>query len=189
MQLSTRADQPGRLRGMEFAKLVLLCILAMCGYGAVLGEVSALICPEAFTLGRPPVLEGWPAAVLGPVWGTLDLLVPATVVGLALGIAANVGHHPALKAAFFRRVLPGLIGVMTFGAIAAGTLGFLAARHGAYEILGPMRDALPVGRRPRLAAVWWATRGSLGTNFASAIILTMWTWRKRAYFGRLLAKR
>lgn len=173
---------------MEFAKLVLLCIAALCAYGAVLGEVSALLCPEAFTLGRPAVFENWPALALGPIWGVLDLLLPATVAGLALAIAANVGHHPTLKAAFFHRLLPGLVGVMTLAASTAGALGFFATRRGAYEILGPMRDALPPERHPFLAAVWWATLGSLSANFVGAIILAMWTWRKRAYFGGLIAK-
>ena len=30
------------------------------------------------------------------------------IAGLALAMAANIGHHPTLKAAFFHRVLPGL---------------------------------------------------------------------------------
>ena len=174
---------------MEFAKLVLLCIAALCGFGAVLGEVSALICPEAFTLGRPPVFENWPAMALGPIWCVLDLLLPATVAGLALAIAANVGHHPTLKAAFFHRVLPGLAGVMALAAITAGALGFFFTRSGSYEIIGPMRDALPLERHPHLAAVWWATLASLSANFVGAIVLAMWTWRKRAHFGRLLARR
>jgi len=172
---------------MEFAKLVLLSIAALCGYGAVLGEVSALICPEAFTLGRPPVFEHWPPAALGPIWGVLDLLIPATVAGLALAVAANVGHHPTLKAAFFCRVLPGLAGVMAIAAITAGALGFSTTRHGSYEIIGPMRDAVRPERHPFLAAVWWASLASLGTSFVGAIVLALWTWRKRAYFGALLA--
>ena len=189
MRRSTANRPHETLRAMEFAKLVLLCIAALCGYGAILGEISALICPEAFTLGRPPVFQNWPPAALGPIWCVLDLLLPATVAGLALAIAANVGHHPALKAAFFHRVLPGFAGVMALAALTAGALGFFVTRHGSYEILGPMRDALPIERHPLLAAVWWAALGSLSVSFVGAIILAMWTWRKRAYFGELIAKR
>ena len=189
MQRSTAIVRPGILSPMEFAKLVLLCIVSVCAYGGIAGEISALICPEAFTLGRPPVFEKWPALALGPIWGVLDLLLPATVAGLALAMAANIGHHPTLKAAFFHRVLPGLVGVMALAAISAGALGFFTTRSGAYEILGPMRDALPIERHPLLAAVWWAALGGLSASFVGAVVLAMWTWRKRAYFGALLAKR
>ena len=114
---------------MEIAKLVLLCIASLCGYGAVVGSISAALCPEAFTLGRPPSFEHWPALALGAIWGTLDLLIPSTIAGVALGFAANVGPRPALKTSFFHRVIPGLIGLMALVSIVAGIAGFIATRH------------------------------------------------------------
>lgn len=174
---------------MEFAKLVLLCLASLCGYGAVLGGVSAAFCPEAFTLDRPPFSEHWPALALGAMWGALDLLMPATFAGIALGIAANFGTQPALKASFFRRVVPGLLGLMALASLAGGAAGYFATRHGLHAITGPMKTSLAVENHPMLAAVWWASLGALLALFASAMILAAWTWRKRAHYAALLRKR
>jgi hypothetical protein len=173
---------------MELAKLVLLCIVSLCGYGALLGAGSAMLCPEAFTLGRPPVFDHWPAIALGAIWGALDLLVPATSAGLAIGIAANFGPRPALKAAFFRRIVPGMLAILTAAAVAGGLAGYFATQRGLHSIIGPMNDALPAERHPMLAAVWWASLSVLLALFATAIILAGWAWRKRAYFEELLRK-
>ena len=174
---------------MELAKLVLLCIASLCGYGALLGAASATLCPEAFTLGRPPAFEHWPVIALGTVWGALDLLVPATSAGLALAIAANVGPRPALKAAFFRRMIPGLLGILAVSSLAGGVAGFVATRRGLHVIVGPMKDAVPAERHPLLGAVSWASLSGLLALFAVALVLAAWTWRKRAYFEELLRNR
>ena len=174
---------------MEIAKLVLLCIVSLCAYGGVLGAVSAALCPEAFTLGRPPSFEHWPALALGAVWGALDLLIPATFAGIALGLAANFGPRPALKTSFFHRVIPGLLGLMMFVSILAGIAGFVATRHGMHGISGPLKVTLPVENHPMLAAVWWSSLGALLALFVSAIILATWTWRKRAHIEEMLRNR
>ena len=174
---------------MEIAKLVLLCIVSLCGYGAVVGGISAALCPEAFTLGRPPSFEHWPALALGAIWGALDLLIPATIAGVALGFAANVGPRPALKATFFHRIIPGLIALMALAAIAGGIAGFVITRQGSYAITGPLKMTLPLEKHPMLAAVWWSSLAGLLMLFASAMILSAWTWRKRARFEEMLRNR
>ena len=189
MRCSTAPRECRNVRTMEIAKLVLLCLASLCGYGALLGGVSAALCPEAFTLGRPPFFEHWPVLALGMIWGGLDLLIPATFAGLALGIAANFGPQPALKASFFHRVMPGLIGLMAIVSLAAGVAGFFATQRGMHTITGPLKATLAVERHPMLAAVWWASLAGLLALFASAILLAAWTWRKRAYYANLLRRR
>lgn len=174
---------------MEIAKLVLLCIVSLCAYGGVSGSVSAALCPEAFTLGRPPSFEHWPALALGAAWGALDLLMPATFAGIALGLAANFGPQPALKTSFFQRVIPGLLGVMALASLVAGIAGFVATRNGIHGISGPLKATLAVEKHPMLAAVWWSSLGGLLALFASAIILATWTWRKRAHIAEMLRNR
>ena len=189
---SPRSTAPcgcGSLRAMEIAKLVLLCLASLCGYGAVLGGVSAVLCPEAFTLGRPPSFEHWPAPALGAMWGALDLLIPAAFAGLALGIAANFGPQPALKASFFHRIIPGLLGLMAMASLVGGAAGYFATRRGMHTISGPLRAMLAVEKHPMLAAVWWAPLAGLLALFTSAMILAAWTWRKRAYYTELLRRR
>jgi len=174
---------------MEIAKLVLLCLASLCGYGAVLGGVSAALCPEAFTLGRPPSFEHWPPLALGAVWGAIDLLIPATVAGLALGIAANFGPQPALKASFFRRIIPGLLALMALVALVGGGAGYFATRRGLHAITGPLETTLAAEKHPMLAAVWWASLGGMLALFVSAMTLAAWTWRKRAYYAEMLRRR
>src|SRR6478736_5784535 len=111
---------------MEFAKLVLRCLLVIAGTGAVAGAVSATVCHEAFTLGRPPAFGSLPPPVLGALWGLLEFLMPGAVVGMAVGMAANVGYRPAVKAMFFRKPLwLHAAFLLTIGAI-AGLVGWMA---------------------------------------------------------------
>lgn len=189
MRCSTPVRGCGNVRGMEIAKLVLLCLASLCGYGAVLGGVSAALCPEAFLLGRPPFFEHWPALPLGAMWGVLDLLIPAAFAGLALGIAANFGPQPALKASFFHRILPGLVGLLALGSAVGGATGYFATLRGMNTITGPLKATLAAEKHPMLAAVWWASLGALLALFASAMILAAWVWRKRAHYAQMLRKR
>ena len=189
MPCSTPPRRCENVRAMEIAKLVLLCIVTLCGYGGVLGAVSAAVCPEAFTLGRPPSFEHWPVLALGAMWGAFDLLIPATIAGVALGLAANVGPHPAVKASFFPRVIPGLLGLMALISLLGGVAGFFATRHGVHTITGPLKVTLAPEKHPLLAAVWWSSLGALLALFASAMILSAWTWRKRAQIEDMLRRR
>ncbi len=173
---------------MEIAKLVMLCLASVCGYGAVSGAVSALLCPEAFTLGRPPSFENWPASALGAVWGALDLLMPAAFAGVALGIAANFGPLPAIKTSFFRRMIPGLLGILAIASLVGGIAGWFATRRGIHSITGPLHASLPPEKHPMLGAVWWSSLGALFALFATSIILAGWTWRKRAHYAKMLRR-
>lgn len=167
---------------MEFAKLVLRSLLTIAGFGGVLGAVSALICPEAFTLGRPPAFGALPAPVLGFLWGTLEFLMPGVVIGLAIGMSANIGDRPAVKALFFKKPLLAHAVVLAVGAVIAGAIGWHGVASGRWPMLGAVAAATPDERHTRLGAVWWATRGAHVANLAGGIALAIWTWRKRAEF-------
>lgn len=171
---------------MESAKLVLLCIAAVCGFAACLGEVSALACPAAFTLGRPRWFGDLPAAVLGPLWGVLDFLYPAAIVGVAVALASHVGPRPSVKAFFFRKPLIGHAVFMAFVSAVAAVIGWFAVKSGVYPIIGPLDGALPVEQHPALGAVWWASLGAHAANIVGGITLAGWIWRKRAVFERMV---
>lgn len=185
-------DSSARLRNsdvMEIAKLALLCIGALTGYGAILGTVSAGMCPETFTLGRPPFFESWPPFALGAAWGALDLLLPSAFAGVALGLAANFGPRPAIKNSFFLRIIPRLLAMMALIATAGGTAGYLIAQSGSQVLTGPMAKLLPVERHCAFAAVWGASLGSLLALFVSALVLSAWIWRKRAFIEQMVQQR
>ena len=174
---------------MEAAKLVLLTLAALCGYGGVLGEVSACICPEAFTLGKPAVFGALPALLLGPLWGVIEFLVPSVFVGCALAMAAHFGERPTIKAFFFYRPLACLVALTLLTATVAGALGYYANIMGAYPILGPMESALPNTQHPLLAATWLAMIGSHLAVLVGGIILAFWTWKKRAIFEQMIREK
>ncbi len=171
---------------MEAAKLVLLTLAALCGYGAALGEVCAWICPEAFTLNKPAAFDALPALILGPIWGALDFLIPSVFVGVAMAMAAHFGARPAIKSFFFFRPLACLVALASLAAAVAGLLGYRAVLAGSYPILGPMENAIPRDRHPLLAAAWWAMLGSHCAVLVGGIILSAWTWRKRALFEQIV---
>jgi hypothetical protein len=170
---------------MEFAKLVLLCFACISGMGAVLGGFSALFCPEAFTLGRPPVFGSLPAPVLGLLWGWLEFMLPAITVGLAVAMAANVGPRPAVKALFFRKPLWAHLALIAVIAVVTAIAGYVAIQQGAWHVVGPLAT-LPAERHRWIGAVWWGSRGAHVGNLAGGIGLAIWTWRKREEFEEMV---
>ena len=171
---------------MEFAKLVLRCLLVIAGTGAIAGALSALVCPEAFTMGRPPAFGNQPAPVLGAIWGLLDFLMPGVVVGMAVGSAANSGHLPAVKAMFFRKPLwAHAIFMLAISAI-AGVIGWFAVKHGHWFVLGNVAAVIPPERHPQLGAVWWASRGLHLANLVGGVTLAIWTCKKRREFDAIV---
>ncbi len=167
---------------MEFAKLVLRCLLVIAITGAIVGMTSAMICHEAFTLGRPSDFGNLPVPALGALWGLLEFLMPGAVVGMALGMAANVGYRPAIKAMFFRKPLWVHAAFILLMAAVAGLIGWTAVKQGHWVVLGNVAAATAPERHPLLGAVWWASRGAHLANLVGGVALAFWTWRKRGEF-------
>jgi hypothetical protein len=174
---------------MEFAKLVLRCLLVIAGTGGLAGATSALICAEPFTLGRPPAFGNLPPPMLGFLWGLLDFLTPGVVVGLALGMAANLGERPAIKAMFFRKPLWAHAAVILIGGMLAGFIGWLAVQQGRWQVLGTVAAATDPERHALLGGIWWASRGLHLANLAGGVALAFWTWKKRAEFDAIVRSR
>lgn len=171
---------------MEAAKLVMLCIAAICGCAACIGEVSAIACPEAFTLGKPQSFGALSPYLLGPLWGVMDFLHPAALVGIAITMASHFGNRPSVKAFFFRKPLVGHVSLMALTACVGGVIGYLAVKNGAYAIIGPLQDALPPEQHAALGAVWWASFGAQAANGVGGITIATWIWKKRAVFERMV---
>lgn len=169
---------------MELVKLVLLTLAFIAGYGAVLGEASALLCPEAFAE------DGASSALLvGPLKMMIEFLTPGVVIGLAIAFAANIGERPALKAFFFVRPLITLTVFNVCIATIGGLIGYFATKNGAYEVVGSIARLLPPDRHPALGASWWALLASFAAIFMGGISVASWTWQKRAYFEKILSKK
>lgn len=169
---------------MELAKLVLLTLAFFAGYGAVFGEASALLCPEAFAK------DGASSALYaGPLIMMIEFLTPGVVIGLAIAFAANIGHRPALKAFFFIRPLIALTVFTVFIAIVGGIIGYYATKTRAYENVGPVVSLLPLEYRPRYGASWWAMLASHTAFFMGGIAVASWTWQKRAYFEKMIGEK
>ena len=170
---------------MEFAKLVLYCLVWIGGMGAALGGVSALFCPEALTLGRPPAFGSLPAPVLGLLWGWTDFMLPAVIVGMAVAMAANIGPRPAVKAMFFHKPLWAHVALIAVIAVVGAIAGYFAVQQGAWPVVGPLAT-LPAERHPWIGAVWWGMFGAHLANGAGGIGLAIWTWRKRTEFEAMV---
>ena len=169
---------------MELIKLVLLTLAFIAGYGAVLGEASALLCPEAFAEGGASS-----ALLVGPLKMMIEFLTPGVVIGLAIAFAANIGHRPALKAFFFVRPLVALTVFNVFIATAGAVIGFFATKNGAFEVVGSIAQSMPPERHPVLGASWWALLASYAAVFMGGIAVASWTWQKRAFFEKMISEK
>jgi hypothetical protein len=167
---------------MEFAKLVLRCLLVVATAGAMVGTASALVCPEAFTLGRPAAFGSLPLPLLGMLWGFLEFMMPGVVVGLAIGMAANVGDRPQIKAFFFRKPLWVHAAFIVVIAVSGGVIGWIAVTQGHWSVVGTLAAGVEPVRHPYLGAVWWASRAAQLANLVGGVVLAYWTWKKRREF-------
>jgi hypothetical protein len=159
---------------MEFAKIVLTCIVASIIYGVVHDQVTARICIQYFTVFHPPVFATQSPTLLGIGWGIIATWWAGAIIGIPLAMAARDGSRAKLSA---KQVMPLVLRLMIVMALCAcifGTIGFFFG-----AVPPDLAGELPLEMRRRFLADWWAHSASYASGFLGGLTLCAIVWLRR----------
>ncbi len=152
--------------GVEFAKIVLGCILAVIVYGIIHDQITARICLEYFTVFHPPVFATQSPTLLAIGWGIIATWWAGAIVGILLALSSRIGSRVKFTARQVAPMVIRLLFVMAFCALLFGTIGYFK---------GTMPPAfyrlIPVEIHRRFLADWWAHNASYGSGFLGGLII------------------
>jgi hypothetical protein len=152
--------------GVEFIKIVFVCIVASILYGIVHDQVTARICVEYFTVFHPPVFATQSPTLLGIGWGVIATWWAGAIVGMLVAIAAQLGTRAQLTA---RDVTPMIARLLLFMACCAFVFGII----GYFKGVMPIRDdpMIPASMHRRFLADWWAHSASYASGFIGGLAM------------------
>ena len=164
---------------MEFAKIVLLSIVAAIGYGILHDEVTARICVEYFTVFHPPIFHTDNPTLLGLGWGVIATWWLGAFLGVVLAISARIGRRRKITAADLIHPVLRLLSVMALSAVLVGTTGYVLARRGVIAPPVWIHESLAPSSYSAFLADWWAHNASYATATLGGLVLCVMTYRKR----------
>jgi hypothetical protein len=165
------------------ASILVLAVVGVVVYGVLHDQVTARVCIEYFTIGHPPLPRIFGATesptVLGIGWGIVATWWMGVFVGLPLAVCARVGGLRKLWARDL--VMPVVMTLMVLFcvAMAAGAIGFLAAKAGMVSLTGRLADRVPEERQVYFLADLWAHLTSYGFGALFGLGLCVWVLRER----------
>jgi hypothetical protein len=172
---------------MEFAKIVLLCILAAIVYGIVHDQFTARICLEYFTVFHPQIFPTHSPTLLALGWGIIATWWVGAFLGFLLALAARVGSKPKLTARDVFPFVARLLLIMGACAFVAGVVGYLLAKRGAIAP-PPFIAQTPGLVASHFMADWWAHSASYASGFFGGLVACILVYRKRSQLGRALGR-
>ena|SRR5689334_13572795 len=164
---------------MQFALIILLCVLSATVYGIIHDQITARICVEYFTIGHPPIFNTDSPTLLGIGWGIVATWWVGLMLGFPLACAARLGSSRALSAKQLIKPIAMLLGAMAIGAFLAGLVGFVLASKGSIRLTGVFASAIPSAKHVPFIANMWAHSASYLFGFAGGIVLIVRIWRRR----------
>jgi hypothetical protein len=172
------------LRPMPLLRIVLLCCLALIGYGVLEDQISARLCPEYFTIGHAPIRGVTGPTLLGVAWGFLGGFPDGIALGIPLALAANLGTLPRLSARALLPPLLVLLAATALGALIAGASAAYNATVVNISVGEPWASFIPHERHWHFFVVACAHFGAyLGAGVAG-VGLFAWAVRRRYTLAR-----
>ena len=143
---------------LRFLAIVLMCVLAACGYGICHDQVT--VCPKYFTIGHPPIFATTSPTLLALGWGVVATWWVGLSLGICLATASRVGRRSKKNGPSLIRPIAGLPAAMALCAALAGTLGYTLAREGVVSLWEPFASSVSPAMHARFLADAWAHSAS-----------------------------
>jgi drug/metabolite transporter (DMT)-like permease len=164
---------------MQFLLIILVCVLSAIVYGVIHDQITARICVEYFTIGHPPIFNTESPTLLGFGWGIVATWWVGLILGFPLACAARLGSSRPWAAKELIKPVSILLGVMGIGAFLAGLTAFMLASKGTIQLPGVFASSIPVAKHIPFLVDMWTHSASYLFGFVGAVVLIVWTWRKR----------
>lgn len=166
-------------------KIVLLGVGASVAYGILQDQVTAHVCVEYFTIGHVDFLNLGNPTWIAFEWGFVATWWAGLLLGLPVALLARAGtRRPRLSARDLLR--PTLLVLCGVGVVAlvAGVTGYFVAKAGGVYLTEPLASAVPRARQVAFLADLWAHDAAYLAGALGAVVLCVWTWRRRSALRR-----
>ena len=169
--------------GMQFVKIILMCVGAAVVYGIAHDQITARVCVEYFTVGHPQIFSTNDPTLLGIGWGIIATWWVGLLLGVPLAAVAQFGSRPKRSAGSLVRPVARLLAVMAVCALAAGITGWILALNGAVFLIGQIAHELPADRHIPFLADLWAHSASYLVGLIGGLALMVLVWRSQTTIG------
>lgn len=157
---------------IEFAKIVVLGIIAAILYGIVHDQVTARVCIEYFTVFHPRIVNSQSPTVLAFAWGIAATWWAGFGVAIPIALFARLGNRPKLAARDLLKPAIVLLLAMAVLSVVAGLCGYWLGGRGTIHLTGRLAAMLPSDGHPRFLADLWAHQAAYAVGFFGSI----WIW-------------
>lgn len=166
---------------MQTAKIILLIICVVMGYGIIHDQITARVCIEYFTIAHPALFHTQSPSLIAFGWGVFATSWIGLVFGMILARASQSEGLPAIPITKLVKPIFILLGTMTLTATLAAIVGFELSRHSLISMPSPWARMIPSSQDDRFMAVWFAHGASylLGLVGGTFLILRIWNQRFR----------
>lgn len=165
---------------MEFAKIIVLSVLAAVTYGMLHDQITARICIEYFTIGHPPLIPSTSPTMLGLAWGVAATWWVGLPLGYLLATAARRGKRPKLNAAQVAPSIASLVLIVALLALVTGCTAYVLANRGAITLSRDWAALLPPSARIPFLVDAWTHVGSYVFGIVGGGVLAALIYRRRA---------
>lgn len=159
--------------------IVLACLAAACGYGAIHDQFTVRMSPEYFTMFHPRIFPQQPLTLLAICWGIAATLPVGLVLGVVLARVAESPGADSWPAKNLLRPLAALLTLMTIGAATSGVIGYELTDRAVIAPPPVFGDQLPESEHPWLMAVWFTHAASYFIGVGGGVIITTRLWLAR----------
>lgn len=164
---------------MQILAIIITSIIAAVTYGVIHDQVTARICVEYFTIGHPRLIDSDSPTVLGFYWGVVATWWVGLPIGIGLAISARAGQRPKLVWSQLVRPIGVLLCSMFTVAILAGLIGYFTSSAGIFYLVERLASRIPEEKHVAFLTAGWAHAASYLSAIIGAIVLWIFTWRRR----------
>ena len=164
---------------IEFAKIVLLGLIAAIAFGVVHDQVTARVCVEYFTIGHPPLFGTSSPTLLAVGWGVLGTWRLGLVLAVVTAIFARLGSRPPVTARRLLRPLAVLLLAVAAASLVFGIAGFFLVARDVIAVDRTLVWGVPPSSHARFVADLWAHRAAYLVGYFASVVLWGWIVRQR----------
>ena len=164
---------------MNQAKVILLCILAACGYGVLHDQITARLCIEYFTVAHPPLFPTESPTLLAVCWGVAATAGVGAALGVVLALVSQSGDQEPNPISRLGGAVFILLCAMGLSALVAGCVGYWLSVRGVIALPAAFAEMIPETQVHRFMAVWFAHGASYLVGLGGGSLLCFRIWRAR----------
>ena len=169
---------------MQFAKIVLLCVLSAVVYGNCHDQVTVRVCVEYFTVGHRPLFSSESPTLLALFFGTMSTWWVGVILGVLVALVCRAGAWPKFEAVDLVGSIVCLLVVMAVVSVVAGVTGYQLGRASGFVLPEPLGTQIAEDRHCLFFADTMAHVASYLVGIVGGVILCVGVIVRRRRLAR-----